>query len=319
MLQFGPDSVRVFGFAIRYYGALIALGALAGVLLAGRREQRLGLPHEISLDLALISLPLAILGARIYYIAFRWEFYRNDLKAMLDLRGGGLAIYGGILGGILGGWIVSRYKKCSFLRLADLAAPSVALGQAFGRWGNFFNQEAFGGLITDPKRMHFPVGVYITAEGAWHYATFFYESVWCFCIVLALLIAERHGSFRKKGSSALAYAFLYALERSCVEGLRTDSLWWGPFRVSQALSALVLLLTAGLLALRYIRKPLLRIPACLPALAVCVLVPTGFISSTSPAAFLLYILTLAAALILWLPHLRDTEDGNPVRSGSEHP
>ena len=155
-----------------------------------------------------------------------------------------MAIYGGIIGGVLAGYLYARHKHLPFLRLADLAAPSIALGQAIGRWGNFVNQEAYGAVATQPWQQRFPISVFIQADGQWHFATFFYESAWCFIIVAALLIAERKKLFHRDGEIFRAYVFLYALERALVEGLRTDSLYLGPFRVSQLLSLAALLTCA---------------------------------------------------------------------------
>ena len=156
MFHFSRNSIDVFGLSIHYYGILIALGVLLGVLLAARRQKRLNLPPETGLDLALICLPVAVVCARAYYVIFEWSAYKDDLLSIFNLRRGGLAIYGGVLGGALAVFVYSRIKKRPFLSLADLAAPSLALGQAVGRWGNFFNQEAYGAAVTQPSRMHFP-------------------------------------------------------------------------------------------------------------------------------------------------------------------
>ena len=176
-----------------------------------------------------------------------------------------MAIYGGIIGGVLAGYLYARRKGLPFLRLADLAAPSIALGQAIGRWGNFVNQEAYGAVATQPWQQRFPISVFIRADGQWHFATFFYESAWCFIIVAALLIAERRHRFRRDGEIFRSYVFLYALERALVEGLRTDSLRLGPFRVSQLLS-LAALLTCAAIALAQAKKK--TVPAI--TLALCV-------------------------------------------------
>ena len=142
MFELTRSTLTVFGFAIHWYGVLIALGVLGAVLLAWRREERLGLNRETTLDLALICVPAGILCARIYYVLFSWDYYALHPAEILDLRSGGLAIYGGVIGGVLAGFICSRVKKISFGTLADLVAPGLAFGQAVGRWGNFLNQEA---------------------------------------------------------------------------------------------------------------------------------------------------------------------------------
>lgn len=259
MLKFTQRGVVLFGLELHWYGLLIALGVLCAVLLACKREKRLGVAKDTTLNLALLCVPVGIVCARAYYVAFSWKSYAGHWADILNLRRGGLAIYGGVIGGVLAGAIYSAVKKISILRLADLAAPSLALGQCIGRWGNFFNQEAYGAAITDPKLQFFPLGVYIGGSG-WHYATFFYESIWCALIVCALLLGERKRVFRKTGDIALGYLFLYAAERSFVEGLRTDSLYIGALRVSQLLSVAAMLAVACVFALRNRKKLLSYLP-----------------------------------------------------------
>ena len=134
------------------------------------------LPRDTTLDLALVVIPAGILGARIYYVLFSWpEYAANPIRALFIWEGG-MAVYGSIIGGVLAGFLFARHRKLPFLRLADLVAPSLALGQAVGRWGNFVNQEAFGAAATQPWQQRFPISVFIQADGQWHYATFFYES-----------------------------------------------------------------------------------------------------------------------------------------------
>ncbi len=248
MIQFTPTSVILFGLTFHWYGVIIALGMALAVALACVREKRLGLPKDTALDLALIGIPAAIVCARLYYVLFSWREYAAAPVRALYIWEGGMAIYGGVIGGVLAGWLYARRKGLPFLRLADLAAPSIALGQAIGRWGNFVNQEAYGAVATQPWQQRFPISVFIRADGQWHFATFFYESAWCFVIVAALLIAERRRRFRHEGDIFRSYVFLYALERALVEGLRADSLYLGPFRVSQLLS-LAALLTCAVIAL----------------------------------------------------------------------
>lgn len=301
MFHFSRNSIDVFGLSIHYYGILIALGVLLGVLLAARRQKRLNLPPETGLDLALICLPVAVVCARAYYVIFEWSAYKDDLLSIFNLRRGGLAIYGGVLGGALAVFVYSRIKKRPFLSLADLAAPSLALGQAVGRWGNFFNQEAYGAAVTQPSQMHFPLAVFIDADQTWHYATFFYESAWCFLIVALLLLFERRRFFRKKGDVFFWYLILYGLERAAVEGLRTDSLYWGPVRVSQALSLLAVLAVCVVFARRRGRFGKWGLLCPLPALAALILVPTRLTGCLSPLALALYALTLLFAFLQYLP------------------
>ncbi len=244
------NSIKIFGLEVHWYGVIIACGMALAVWLASAREKRLGLPKETTLDLALLGIPAAIVCARIYYVIFSWSAYADDPVKALYIWEGGMAIYGGIIGGVLAGWLYGRKKKLPFLRLADLAAPSIALGQGIGRWGNFVNQEAYGAAVAHAWQQRFPIGVFIQADGMWHYATFFYESAWCLLIVALLLIAERKRQMNREGDIFLAYVFLYALERALVEGLRTDSLYLGPLRVSQLLSLAALIVCAIILLKR---------------------------------------------------------------------
>lgn len=248
MLQFTSTGMILFGLTFHWYGVIIAIGMALAVALACARERHMDVPRDTALDLALTGIPAAIVCARVYYVLFSWREYAASPVRALYIWEGGMAIYGGIIGGVLAGYFYARRKRLPFLRLADLAAPSIALGQAIGRWGNFVNQEAYGAIAAQPWQQRFPISVFIQADGHWHYATFFYESAWCFCIVAALLIAERKRCFRRDGDIFRAYVFLYAVERALVEGLRTDSLYLGPFRVSQLLS-LAAMLTCAVIAL----------------------------------------------------------------------
>lgn len=255
-MKISQDGLLFGNFTIKWYGILMMLGVLLAVLLARKREKALGLKEDTTLDLALLCVPLAIVGARLYYVAFSWDIYKDDLLKIFSLREGGMAIYGGVLAGALGGWIFSRVRKVRFWTLADLAAPSVALGQAIGRWGNFLNQEAYGYRVDNPALQWFPMSVYIERVGEWHLATFFYESVWCFLIVLVLLLAERRGKLHEPGDMFLWYLLLYGAERAVVEGLRTDSLMLGSLRISQMLALILVLFAAVTLAVRAKRRRL---------------------------------------------------------------
>ena len=291
-MQITRTALIVFGFSIHWYGVLIALGLLAAIFIMSRREARYGLAPDTSLSLALWVVPFAIVCARAYYVAFEWSAFREHPLEILDIRGGGLAIYGGVLGGVLAGWIFTRVKHIPFLTMADVVAPALAIGQAIGRWGNFINQEAYGVPITSPALQWFPLAVYIEREGGWFAATFFYESAWCLLICLLILLLERTRFFARPGRAALFYVFMYAAERTVVEGLRMDSLFLGSVRVSQALSALLLLAASLLLCLRLPRRwrPLLLLPLAA--------IPLFFLS---PLAFSALLLTLCLACYALTP------------------
>lgn len=249
MFEISRTALILFGFRLHWYGLLIAIGVLAAVLLAAGREKKFGFKQDTALSVALIAVPAAIICARIYYVLFSWEYYAAHPQEILNIRQGGLAVYGGVIGGVLAGWIYCKAKRISFFKALDLVAPSLALGQAIGRWGNFFNQEAYGAAVENLKLQFFPLAVYIEGSG-WHWATFFYESLWCALIAAFILIAERKNFFRKSGDAFGAYLLLYGLERALVEGLRTDSLYLGPIRVSQLLSLLLVLFVCIMLARR---------------------------------------------------------------------
>ena len=257
-------AFHLFGFSVEWYGLLIVLGILGGVALGMAREKRLGLPKDTSVDLALLGVPAAIVGARAYYVLFSWRDYAaQPFWKVFAVWEGGLAVYGGLLAALLAGAVYGRRRGVSFLKLADLAAPGFALGQCVGRWGNFINREAYGAAITSPRWQFFPAAVNIGGE--WHAATFFYESAWCLLICLFLLLMERRGRLKRPGDAFLWYVLLYAMERAAVEGLRTDSLLLGPVRVSQLLSLLAALAATLILARRSRRTRALAAPAAMLA------------------------------------------------------
>lgn len=243
------------GLNITWYGVIIASGLLLGVLLAALRAKKRGWSPDLVFDFILLALPLAVIGARLYYVAFEWDQYAGNLLKILAVNEGGLAIYGAVIGGFLAAFIFSRATKFPFLRLLDLVIPSLILGQALGRWGNFINQEAFGALIVNPRLQFFPLAVYIRSLGEWHQATFFYES-FCNCILLA--VALLLGRKKPKDGTLLATYFIgYGVARAVIEGLRTDSLYlFGSIRVSQVLSAALVLV--GILLLILIRKDIIK-------------------------------------------------------------
>lgn len=293
MFEITREAISIFGFAVHWYGLLIAAGVLAAVLLACAREKKLGLPEDTALNVALASVPAAILCARLYYVAFSWDYYAANPAQIFNIRQGGMAIYGGVIGGVLAGYIYCRVKKLSFAAGLDLAAPSIALGQAVGRWGNFVNREAYGCAVLNPKLQFFPMAVQI--EGTWHYATFFYESVWCLLIVIFILAAEKKNFFRRRGDIFGAYMFLYGLERAFVEGLRTDSLMLGPLRVSQVLSLLAVIAVAVLLAKRKRKLSVWQrlLPLAFTLFAAAALAMNLYLLST---VFALVLLGLTAAI-----------------------
>ena len=248
------DGFSIFGLEIKLYGILIASAMLIGVFLAQYLAKKRGLNPDDIIILALMIIPLSIFGARLYYCIFSDTNY--TFATFWQIRNGGLAIYGGIIGGIVAivlfAIIKNNYKL--IIKLFDVIAPALILGQAIGRWGNFFNQEAYGNLVTNPKWQWFPFAVKIEALAGyeWHLATFFYESIWNLIGFVLLLIA--FNKFKKTGSVTGLYLLYYGLGRMWIEGLRTDSLYWGPLRVSQWLSVILVVIGVTILVYNYISK-----------------------------------------------------------------
>ncbi|MBR0026076.1 MAG: prolipoprotein diacylglyceryl transferase [Clostridia bacterium] len=243
-------AFTLFGKDIYWYGVLMALGIIIAVYIAHSEAKRKELPKDAVFDLCLWVIPLGIIGARLYYVLFELESYLADPIRMLYIWEGGLAIYGAVIGGLLGAFIYGRRKKIRFLTLADCIAPGLVLAQGIGRWGNFFNQEAFGLPITNPDMMWFPLAVKIdrpwmdgfhtfngiACDNPYHLATFFYESLWC--VIVFIVLWSLRKKFKHDGDAILTYAMLYGFERMFVEALRGDSLWLIPdvIRVSQLVS-----------------------------------------------------------------------------------
>ncbi len=248
-----PYSRYVIG-NITWYSVLIISGILLALWLGTREEKRLGMPRDTMLNIVLIAVPAGIIGSRIYYVLMKLDEYIKNPISILFTWNGGLAIYGGVIGGVISVYIYSRVKKVSFASLADMVAPGLVLAQAIGRWGNYFNREAFGPEITSRFWQFFPAGVLIHENGAnvWHVATFFYESVWNLS-VFAVLWATR--KYRKqKGDTFLWYLVLYGCGRFLVEQLRTDSLYLLGMRVSQMLSLLLCVAVAAVFMARLYRQ-----------------------------------------------------------------
>lgn len=262
------NSFTVFGVRIAYYGVFIAIAVLLAVILSIHRAKKTGQKPSDYYDLAIICVISAIIGARLYYITFRLDYFIANPAEIINIRGGGLAIYGGIIGGFLAGYFVCRYKKISYLQALDTVAPTIALGQAIGRWGNFVNLEAYGdytdslfamqirynaasGIVTENIRNHL-----VSINGNDYiqvHPTFLYESVWCLLIFIFILIFRNKAQYH--GEVLLWYLGAYGLERAFVEGLRTDQLTIGNsgIAVSQVLSVVLFLASFIILLLKRIR------------------------------------------------------------------
>ncbi len=243
------------GLDIRWYAVFILAGMAAGLFIGFYLARKKGYNSDMPTDLLLTCLPLAIIGARLYYVIFNFESYKDNLISILYIWEGGIAIYGAVIGSVIGAYIFSRHSKISFGDILDIGGPGLIIGQAIGRWGNFANQEAYGNLITDTSLQFFPYGVYIDDLQEWHQATFFYESMWNLLVFFILLWYFKRAKHR--GNVFVMYLVLYGAGRFFIEGLRTDSLWLVPgvIRVSQILSLLLVALGTIYLLVTHRREP----------------------------------------------------------------
>ena len=246
------DPARAFSIGplnIHMYGLIIACGLAAAVLYACRRSSQFGLKEDDIVDGVLYVTPFAILCARLYYCVFSWDMYRDNPISMLYIWEGGLAIYGGVLGAFLGVAVYCKFRKIPVATLLDLVALGFLIGQSAGRWGNFFNREAFGAPTDSFLRMGLFNNYTQTVE--YYHPTFLYDSVWILIgfVLLHFLSKKR----RFDGQITLGYAAWYGLGRAMIEGLRMDSLWWGPFRVSQLLAAVSCIAAVSVLVWQHFR------------------------------------------------------------------
>lgn len=251
------NHITIFGFSIAFYGIIIGIGMLLGITLAARDAERRGIGEDTIYDFALLGIVFGVIGARLYYVFFQWDNYRGNLFEILNLRAGGLAIYGGVIGGILSLMFYCKRKKQNFLNLADSLILGVLVGQILGRWGNFFNAEAFGrytdSLFAMQLRRDIVNPIMIDSALLQHlvrvngvdyiqvHPTFLYESVWNLCLLLFLLWYRPKKRFT--GEIFFLYLGGYGLGRVWIEGLRTDSLLvpGTGIAVSQALAGLCVL------------------------------------------------------------------------------
>ena len=258
------SGFNLFGLEIKFYGILMASAFVVGLLLAIRYCKQKGYDENLPYELLLVVFPSAIVGARINYVLFTLSERSWSFVEVLEIWHGGLMIYGGILFAVIALLIFCYFKKINVVDVFDMLAPILILGQAIGRWGNFFNQEAYGSLITNTNLQWFPFGVYIESshftetarqqvieafgsveQGAWFNATFFYESIWCLGGFFLL-----HYVFKKvkqRGLCTAIYLAYYGIERMFVEMIRTDSLYLGSVKISVLISAIILALGVGIL------------------------------------------------------------------------
>ena len=262
------STLNLFGFEIAFYGILIALAMFAGIMLAMHLAEKTGQSADMYFDFAIIAMVVSLIGARIYYVVFQWDYYRQHLPEILNFRGGGLAIYGGIMAGVLCAVVFSGVRKVSLSLMLDTAMPALALGQGIGRWGNFFNREAFGQYTGGITAMALPLEMAassdVTALMKEHllvkdgisfilvHPTFLYESLWDFFVAAFLVFLTFHRKKKVRGGIFAAYLMLYGLGRFFIESLRIDQLLLPGTQipVSMVVSVLIMIFGAGLMVYR---------------------------------------------------------------------
>lgn len=253
-------SIELFGLEIAFYGIIIGCGVMAGIVMAAMEAKRTGQNPDTYYDLALYAVVLSVIGARIYYVIFSWDQYKHDLLSIFNIRQGGLAIYGGVIAAVITVFVYGRVKKISFAKLADTAVLGLILGQIIGRWGNFFNREAFGEYTNNLFAMRLPLDAVRSSdvtelmmehvemlEGTAYiqvHPTFLYESLWNLGVLLFMLWWRKHKKF--EGEVFLLYLFGYGVGRFWIEGLRTDQLLIPGvgLPVSQVLAAVLVVVSA---------------------------------------------------------------------------
>ena len=250
-----PIMFTIFGIDIHWYSVLILIGIIIGVILLEKEAKRFNYPKDLIFNICFWAIIIGIIGARLYYVLFNFSYYRYNLLEIFAIWNGGLAIHGGLIAGTLTVIFLARKHDLNFLKLIDMAAPSLILSQAIGRWGNFFNGEAHGiaTTYTNLKNLYVPEFIIygMNMGGIYYLPTFYFESLWCLLGFIVLLIIRRM-KYIKIGTTTSIYLMWYSLGRFFIEAWRTDSLILGGFKVAQIIS--VILFTTGLIYLIYLSR-----------------------------------------------------------------
>ncbi len=272
-LQNVGKGFTVGSFFVAFYGVIIAIGMLVGVSFILKEAKRVGFNEDQFLDICITTIIVGVIGARIYYVIFAWDYYKDNPISVFNIRQGGLAIYGGVLAGIACVYFICRKKQLNFLKVMDVAMFGVIIGQIFGRWGNFFNREAFGQYTDSLFAMMLPMNAVrsqadITTEMIEHmvqlngvdyisvHPTFLYESLWNLCLLIFLILTRKNKKFH--GYVFFTYLIVYGAGRFWIEGLRTDQLklWATGLPVSQIVAGAMVVVGSGLFVYHLIKHPI---------------------------------------------------------------
>ncbi|MGB4932028.1 MAG: prolipoprotein diacylglyceryl transferase [Streptococcus suis] len=245
-----PVAITLGPLEIRWYAVFILLGLMLGVYLAVKEAPRKKILQDDILDFILIAFPLSIIGARIYYVAFSWSDYKDNILSVFAIWNGGIAIYGGLITGAIILYFFTQYRFIKTLDFLDVVVPSVMLAQAIGRWGNFFNQEAYGKAVDSLNYLPGFIRDQMYIDGAYRQPTFLFESLWNLLGFVVICILRRRPKLLKQGEITAFYLIWYGCGRLIIEGLRTDSLMFLGIRVSQWLSGILILVGIIMVVLR---------------------------------------------------------------------
>src|SRR5690625_4548803 len=256
IMAIDPIAIELGPFQVAWYGVIIVAAMILAIYLTTKEAEKRGISEDFIIDTAFWTIPIAIIGARLYYVLFELGYYLNNPLQIFAIWEVGLAIYGGIIAGFLTFYYRSKKHNIPILLLTDIVAPYLLLAQSIGRWGNFINQEAHGGEVSRQFLENLMLPEFIIEQmnigGTYYHPTFLYESVWSLIGVVVILLIRNREKFLLRGETTAAYLIWYGVGRFFIEGMRTDSLYLGPIRVSQLLSALLVLF--GIAFIIYQRK-----------------------------------------------------------------
>ena len=257
LLTINPVAFQIGSLSVRWYGILIALGIVLAFIVVQREMVKRGMHPDFLTDLLVWAVPISIISARIYYVIFSWDFYKDNPGQIIQIWEGGIAIHGALIGAFITTYIFTKRRGISFWKTVDIAAPGLLIGQIIGRWGNFMNQEAYGEQVSE----HFLNTTIIpdwimnqmTINGVTHHPTFLYESMWNLVGLIILLLLRKFSV--KRGEMFLFYLTWYSFGRYFIEGMRTDSLMGGTLRTAQVVSVVTIIIAVTFFIIRrYVRK-----------------------------------------------------------------